>query len=236
MSSYDSDDSRSASQQSDGFGLADDAAMGAALVVSLATTTLKQTETQIKSSSVGLCDDFVVMLEQEVEDNPETFGPVPNSHITIGHNDSLAIPTRTLMNEHIKQLLDSKYDTIVPFKYAASNIDKDSVIRYLLTVAWRVAIRRLKPNSRADVFEVNSMVVVSDDQSWKEVVEDRLRVAQVAYLASQTKRKFPFYDDYTQLQICLWLPNRIPGKWKVQLWPVNHFEMNPQNLDLVQWK
>ena len=119
------------------------------------------------------------------------------------------------MNEYIKQLLDSKYNTIVPFKYAASNIDKDSVIRHLLTVAWRVAIRRLKPNSRADVFEVSSMVVVSDDQSWKEVVEDRLRVAQVAYLASQTKRKFPFYDDYTQLQICLWLPSRIPGNWKV---------------------
>ena len=140
------------------------------------------------------------------------------------------------MTEHIKELLDNEYASLVPLKYNLSNIDKKLVIEHLTTSAWRVAIRRLKPNSRADVFEVSSMVVVSDDQSWKEVVEDRLRVAQVAYLASQTKRKFPFYDDYTQLQICLWLPNRIPGKWKVQLWPINHFEMNPQNLDLVQWK
>ena len=51
------------SQQSDGFGDAADAAMGAQLIVAIEGANVKQTESMCKTSSATLSEDFVVVLE-----------------------------------------------------------------------------------------------------------------------------------------------------------------------------
>ena len=187
--------------------------MGAQLIVAIENATVKQTETMCKTSSSTLFEDFVVGLEADTE-NPEQ-RVVPPSHITIGQDGSLAIPCHALMTEHIKELLDNEYASLVPFKYNLSNIDKKLVIEHLTTSAWRVAIRQLKARSRHDVFEVTEMVIVSDDSAWKQVVEDRLRAAQEAFLKSEQNRKVKWWKDFVRLHICLWVPNRVPSQWKM---------------------